>query len=200
VPSPAAFIGYSLGGGLIGSFAIDHPDYVEDLVFICAGGLITTDPFPLAYRLGYRFAPKWLLTLIVYWIYYTEVTTSLDSINPETKADIQRESDKQNGVNVVAATNWQYENHQGFARSYTSCFINCPNFYQDQRWKKLRGKHVIAFYGGKDWIVPPTTLQKMTDVIGQEYVQGKIYEGVGHELPAVRPDEIVAELLKRWQL
>lgn len=200
MPSPVALIGYSLGGSLIASFAIDYPNYVEDLIFICGGGLIATDPFPLPFRLGYRFAPKWLLTLIVYWIYHTEVTTSLDSIDPEIRADIQRESDKQSGVDVVAATNWQYKNHQGFARSYTSCFIHCPNFYQDQQWKKLKGKHVMGFFGEKDWIVPPTTLQKMINVIGQEYVQGMIFEGVGHELPAVKPKEIVAELSKRWQL
>ncbi|KAF2703870.1 alpha/beta-hydrolase [Pleomassaria siparia CBS 279.74] len=108
---------------------------------------------------------------------------------------------------------WQIANHPGFVKAFVSTIRYAPTHEQQDRWKiigqnmrdrynmpekeRVGLKEVWLVLGEIDpIIIADEIVEDAKDVLGRRFVKVKILDGVGHDVPMVRPDEVARVVLK----
>lgn len=112
-------------------------------------------------------------------------------------------------LDVEAVAAWQGENHRGYASALLSSFRNGPLFDRQEEWGEVGarwrrdGKRCLVVVGEMDEVVDPTLLPEMVELLGggegAGRVEGRVFEGIGHDLVARRGREVAAMIIEFWK-
>ncbi|PSK34210.1 Serine hydrolase-like protein [Elsinoe australis] len=110
------------------------------------------------------------------------------------------------GISVADAVKWQLENHQGFLSAFVSSIQHAPISEQQGRWEvvkanknKLRGGKVLMVLGSDDGVIVKDEVeQDARGVLGDDGLEVQLIEA-GHDLPIVKPVEVVQHILTFWK-
>jgi len=100
---------------------------------------------------------------------------------------------------------WQIKNQPGFVPAFISSIRYAPTHEQQDRWKII-GQNMRDRYGPREVhlvlgeedpiIIKDELIKDAMEVLGERYVRVKTFEGVGHDVPMVKPDEVARVVLK----
>jgi hypothetical protein len=129
---------------------------------------------------------------------------------------VGEDEDSQDPVvaNVAKMVRWQYENHQGHARSFASTLVNGPVMGQESVWREAcevlkEGQRVreveerlVAICGEEDWVVKKEWVKEDLDgMMGQaEYVFRTVKGGHGFLIDESACERVVETLVEEWKI
>jgi hypothetical protein len=102
---------------------------------------------------------------------------------------------------VSSVVDWQIQNHKGFVPAFISTIRHAPLYNQQARWGVIREnienragplKEVWLLLGENDPIINADEItEDARAALGEDNVRVKVLDGVGHEIPIERADDVV---------
>ncbi|KAI5803820.1 Alpha/Beta hydrolase protein [Geopyxis carbonaria] len=179
-------LGYSLGGGIAVALSkLLGPARVESLVLLAPSGLLRRNRAGLMMRLAMGgMVPRAIGTWVV----------GQRSQNPRP-AVMAREGD----FDHAAVMRWQATEHRGFAEAFLRSFLEGPIYERQAEWAEVGAmglERVGVMFGTADDVIDPALLPEMVELLGGEQkVRTHVIDGVGHDLPSSRPEEVARFVL-----
>lgn len=182
-----SLVGYSLGGGIVATFASYYSEALDKVVMIAPSGLLQEADLPAARR----FVKTTHVPLAV-------VAALQGFVRPrahETKEKVG--GDRRDLARVI---DFQERNHKGFLRSYLSSYRNAVIFGRWDVFDRLATTQLHqqgrtrAIWGSNDDIVD-TKVVSANLKKAMPKCQVKIVDGVAHDICASKPDAVVEEIL-----
>ncbi|KAK5171730.1 uncharacterized protein LTR77_003366 [Saxophila tyrrhenica] len=153
-----SLVGYSMGGGIAGSFTSYFPELVESLVLIAPGGLLRPSRISTSSKLLYSgWLPGWMMNYFVgrrlrgsSGGHPATGGKGESTANPPDAAESEvpghpanaKDSDAamipgRPGLSIAKAVAWETDEHAGFLPSFISSIKYAPVSREHQRWKRL---------------------------------------------------------------
>ncbi|KAI1780198.1 alpha/beta-hydrolase [Hypoxylon cercidicola] len=207
-------VGYSLGGGLVVSFARYFPHLVSSATLLASGGLIR--PYHVSWQSWLLYKSGLLPNSLVEWLVRRRIrpkdedreagprprqSTRVDIASAETKKylpngdsdasggeefDSARISRFRPGVTVSSVIRWQIDNHRGFIPAFISSMRNAPIYAPQEDWRVLAAiLRERRERGSCETEIPPLGLHL-----------GKILMVLGEDDPIVIKDETIEDARK----
>ena len=103
---------------------------------------------------------------------------------------------------------WQYEKHQGHARSFASTLVHGPVVGQGDVWReacgvlKEKGERLVVVCGEDDWVVRKEWVREDLDgMMGEgEYVFGTVQGGHGFLVDESACEKVIEMIGREWGL
>lgn len=122
--------------------------------------------------------------------------------------------DSENETEFERLVRWQYENHQGHARSFASTLLHGPVMGQGSVWRvacevlkeKVRAREgrerLVVVCGEDDWVVRKEWVKEDLDgMLGDgEYVSRTVKGGHGFLIDAEACEKVVKAIGEEWAL
>lgn len=112
-------------------------------------------------------------------------------------------------LDVEAVVAWQTENHKGCTSALLSSFRNGPIFDRQEEWGRVGarwrrdGKKCLVVVGETDEVVDPALMPEMVELLGggegAGRVEGRAFEGIGHDFVVRRGREVAAMMIEFWK-
>ncbi|PNS14240.1 Serine hydrolase-like protein [Sphaceloma murrayae] len=110
------------------------------------------------------------------------------------------------GISVADAVRWQLGHHRGFLPAFVSSIQHAPISEQQGQWKlvgdqskSLRGGKVLMVLGADDGVIVKHEIEEdARAVLGDDALTVRLVDA-GHDLPIVKPKEVVQHILDSWQ-
>lgn len=220
-----SLIGYSLGGGIVSSFASYFPKMIESLVLLAPSGLLRAEHIGSVNQFLYSsgIVPESVLL----WFVKRKLQAGPmhngnvkqnkpnieDTVNAEAKTagSIQDAplSKTHPNLAVLPAVKWQVAHHHGFVNSFLSSLRYAPISGQEATWKRLdrilsghrKGSlTVLVITGSSDALIIPGELKAdLSKLIGAEHYRWILVDG-GHDFPSTKSVETVERISDFWGL
>ncbi|GJJ77696.1 hypothetical protein EMPS_10055 [Entomortierella parvispora] len=185
------FVGLSLGGGILASYAHQFPESVQSLTFIAPGGLLLPSEIPWVGKI-------FLLPYSEEIFSHPRIKTYFSGKNIESmRAEFKDAPGGKVPEAIDAAAEilaLQYKHHAGYARGLMSTLRKFPltdmrHIYassQDQKYP------VQVIWGTKDTVVPGSTVVALEELIPRIKIT-KVQDAT-HSIVMTHPEVIVEQL------
>lgn len=221
-----------MGGGITMSFASHFPSLINSLILLAPAGILRRmpDDYKAQYFRYSSLVPASYLRTLVGKIMGVDMKKTPHS-ETKAKAAVLEEADLHTPrtpknsdtqtIDVPAAVQWQFDNHQGFVYSFIDSIAHGPLMHQQADWNKtcaiikgdsskvpkyiqsckLFNSKILVIFGQSDGVVVgkevSEDLSKMLD--GSAHVEYKMVPG-GHGFPVPSSDEVVKHISAFWKL
>ena len=196
-----SIVGFSLGGAVSMNFAAAFPQFVRGVALLAPVGLLRGLPgsyeeLRRAAR-GEEMGEEELRGLL----------RGVLGVGGEEAADeVVRNAD--------AVVKWQFEEHEGFARSFVSTLVYGPLQGQEEVWRRACGEleerrrerggreRMVVVCGDEDWVVPAEHVREdLKGMMGDDgFVFKTVKGGHGFPLDEIACEQVVEALVAEWEL
>ncbi|KAH7260738.1 Alpha/Beta hydrolase protein [Fusarium redolens] len=210
-------IGYSLGGAIAASFAVDFPHMVSSLILLAPAGLIRSTDLGLTFWFLFKsgLVPKRVLHALMR--VQLRSTTNSGAVKEQhcspqetdkNPTDLWTASPSVNKLSlqeqVSAYMPWIVTHHRGFVPAFTSCARFSPLTHQHRVWLALGKRKVgstAVIIGDADEVLNTMWYEKngLPLLGGQERVMWKVLPG-SHDFVMTAPELIMSEIDVFWGL
>ncbi|MFY0693216.1 MAG: alpha/beta hydrolase [Paracoccaceae bacterium] len=182
VSETATLIGYSMGGSIASAYAVKYPEKVDRLILLAPAGLRMTDNRFARLVRDTPVLGDWLMTVLGGRL---------------CKSGALAEKDTLSTVPNIAHRQAAEVDYRGFLRSVLSSqrHMLAEDMFDDHRKLEEERVPVLAIWGKKDKVIPPSALGDMSQA--NRGARHMTIEDAGHGLPYTHPRTVI-EALKEF--
>ncbi|KAF9960223.1 hypothetical protein BGZ72_007614 [Mortierella alpina] len=183
------FVGLSLGGAIVASYAYRFPASVESITFIAPGGLLLPSEVPWV---GKMFSAPYSEDIFSHKSMRSYFSAkNIESMKAEFKDEKSLPPSVKEATEILAL---QFRHHAGYPRGLISTLKYFPLTGLQTQYAALQQQSfpVQLIWGTKDTIIRSTSVQSFKELVPRGKVT--VLEGATHSLVMTHPDAIVAQL------
>lgn len=225
-----SIIAFSLGGAVTMCFASHFPYLINSVILLAPAGLIRRMPegynsvlfhYPLLVPFTYLRKLVGNILGVKLSSLPIDVMGAKDNGNNSPGPEVPQEAKalKRGILDVPATVQWQFDNHQGFVRSFASTIKVGPLMHQHLEWGKickvikgesqtlpsslwseLYDSKILVILGDTDGVVIANELSEdLRQMLGEEHVEIKTVPG-GHGFPVPSSEHVIKHIFEFWHL
>ncbi|KAF9933917.1 hypothetical protein BGZ67_004059 [Mortierella alpina] len=183
------FVGLSLGGAIVASYAYRFPESVESISFIAPGGLLLPSEVPW---IGKIFAAPYSEDIFSHKSMRSYFSAkNIESMKAEFKDEKCVPSSVEEATEILAL---QFRHHAGYPRGLMSTLKYFPLTGLQTQYAALQQQSfpVQLIWGTKDTVIRATTVKTFQELVPRGKVT--VLEGATHSLVMTHPDAIIGRL------
>lgn len=189
----AHILGFSLGGSVLTTFAVDHPKAVKSLTLVAPAGLL---------RKADR---SWYDAFIEdggwgrEWFAERKIVGAVEG--DARPKEGWKEQLKERKIDTNAVQAWQRERHAGHKATIVGAWRNAGVFDLHGTYRSLaeRGDRALVVLGGEDSVFPETFMRKQLKSVGWKEEHVKAVKGATHEIVRSHIKEVVEVVEEFWK-
>ncbi|MCJ1473711.1 hypothetical protein MMC13_002362 [Lambiella insularis] len=223
-----SLVGYSLGGGIIMSFAASFPELISSIVLLAPAGILRAvhaDYHSPIMRFPWLFPASWVRSEVRRILCGDQVNDAASSHNQPTievmKDEKAASGERPKPLNVGAIIRWQVDNNPGFVLSFINSLKHAPTTGQESDWQKIgmkltevreNGKSsrstkvspscskILILAGERDpLVIKDELIEDATRLLGAANIEVKVIDD-GHGFAVDRGAEVAEHISKFWDL
>ncbi|KAF9276798.1 hypothetical protein BGZ68_009752 [Mortierella alpina] len=183
------FVGLSLGGAIVASYAYRFPESVQSITFIAPGGLLLPSEVPWIAKIFLAPYSEDFFSHKSMRSYFS--AKNIESMKAEFKDEKCVPSSVEEATEILAL---QFREHAGYPRGLMSTLKYFPLTGLQTQYAALQQQSfpVQLIWGTKDTVILRTTVQSFQELVPR----GKVttLDGATHSLVMTHPDAIVERL------